>query len=195
MNAVADMDIVVALRHHVPIGFYAGSRILKKNLIGEHLRGIYVDDGRNVIDILSLGTRYDSETEMFTYSENWAEQDNREKVTREKRTEEEIRNLMNSINSDLSFTTETERDFQKVRLPTLSFGLWSTKHGIQHSYFEKSMRSQVLTMQRSSQAESSKVSILVNELVRRFEVMSDKLEVEEEKEIIDHFTVQLKSSG
>ena len=37
------------------------SRILKKNLIGEHLRGIFVDDGRNVIDILSLGTRYDSE--------------------------------------------------------------------------------------------------------------------------------------
>ena len=69
---------------------------------------------------------------MFTYSENWAEQDNREKVTREKRTEEEIRNLMNSINSDLSFTTETERDFQKVRLPTLSFELWSTKVGIQH---------------------------------------------------------------
>ena len=57
------------------------------------------------------------------------------------------------------------------------------------------MRSQVLTMQRSSQAETSKISILVNELVRRFEVMSDDLDVKEEIEILDHFVVQLRNSG
>ena len=102
---------------------------------------------------------------------------------------------MNSINKDLKFTTEVESDFEKLRLPTLSFELWSEESGIRHSYFEKGMRSQVLTMQRSSQAETSKFSILVNELVRRFEVMDDEVEINEEIEIIDHFSKQLRNSG
>ena len=42
------------------------------------------------------------------------------------------------------------------------------------------MRSQVLTQQRSSQGEKSKISILVNELVRRFEVIDDKIELKEQ---------------
>ena len=87
--------------------------------------------------------------------------------------------MMNSINKDLEFTTETEKDFNNHRLPTLSFELWSTENGIAHSYFEKEMRSQVLTMKRSSMPEQSKFSILVNELNRRFEVMSEDVTIEE----------------
>ena len=78
---------------------------------------------------------------------------------------------MNSISDDLEFTTETEDDFSKKRLPTLSFEMWSEKTGLRHSYFEKSMRSQIMTQKRSSQSEQSKVSILVNELTRRFDVL------------------------
>ena len=99
---------------------------------------------------------------------------------------------MNAINSDLRFTSESEEDFENGRLPTLSFQLWSEKQGNRHSYFEKEMRSQVLTQQRSSQGEKS---ILVNELVRRFEVIDDKIELKEQVEIIAHFTTQLKNSG
>ena len=40
-------------------------------------------------------------------------------------------------------------DFQNGRLPTLAFEIWSTKEGIRHSYYEKPMRNQVLTMKRS----------------------------------------------
>ena len=149
-------------------------------MIGEHLRGIYVDNGRNVLDILLDGTRYMPETKKFERREEWEKEDRESELTKRKRSEREYRKLMNSINSDLKFTTETESDFQKLRLPTLSFELWSEKSGIRHSYFEKQMRSQVLTMQRSSQAETSKFSILVNELVRRFEVMDERIEISEE---------------
>ena len=102
---------------------------------------------------------------------------------------------MNAINSDLRFTSESEEDFENGRLPTLSFQLWSEKQGNRHSYFEKEMRSQVLTQQRSSQGEKSKMSILVNELVRGFEVIDDRIELKEQVEIIAHFTTQLKNSG
>ena len=69
---------------------------------------------------------------------------------------------MNSINPDLEFTVEKESDFEKKRLPTLGFEMWLTKEKIRHSYFEKGMKSQVLTEKRSSQAENQKFAILTN---------------------------------
>ena len=81
---------------------------------------------------------------------------------------------MNSINSDIEFTTESECEFDNCR-----FEIWSTNEGISKSFFEKPMRSQVLTMKKSSMPENSKYSILINELNRRFEVMSQDITVEE----------------
>ena len=36
----------------------------------------------------------------------------------------EVSKLMNDINEDLKFTTETEEEFENRRLPTLSFEIW-----------------------------------------------------------------------
>ena len=102
---------------------------------------------------------------------------------------------MNSISSDLCNTTESEKDFQNGRLPTLSFKMWADIKGLRHSYYEKPMRSQILTMKRSSHSEQSKFSILVNELSRRFEVMDADISIEEKISIIDHYTQQLVNSG
>ena len=73
--------------------------------------------------------------------------------------------------------------------------MWCTKDGISHSYYEKPMRSHVLTKKRSSMPESSKFSILVNELNRRFEVMSNEISFEEKIAVIDKFTQQMVNSG
>ena len=43
--------------------------------------------------------------------------------------------------------------------------------------------------------EQSKFSILVNELNRRFEVMSDEVTIQEKIGVIDKFTQQLVNSG
>ena len=110
-------------------------------------------------------------------------------------TRTEVQCLMNDINEDLRFTTEIEDDFENKRLPTLSFEIWCGEDGIRHSYFEKSMRSQILTMSKSSQAENSKYSILVNELSRRFEMMDSNISAQEKIETVDHFTQQLVNSG
>ena len=95
----------------------------------------------------------------------------------------------------MKFTTEVEEDFDCLRLPTLSFEVWSNSNGIMHSYYEKPMRCQTLTGEKSSQSDQSKYSILVNELARRFEVMSESVTIEERISTIDHFTQQLKNSG
>ena len=142
-----------------------------------------------------MGTRFDADEMKFDWSEKRMVADQNNYICAKKLTETEILRAMNSINVDLQFTSETENDFDKKRLPTLSFELWSTSDGLRHSYFEKSMRSQILTMDKSSMPENSKFSILVNELNRRFEVMDDNIDEAEKVEIINHFTTQLKNSG
>jgi len=147
---------------------------LKSASLEELLRAIYVDDGRMIMRKLQLGMRYvDGATEVFKFDEKWLAEDTDNGLSRDAVTLREVGNLMNSISADLTFTTEIETDFSKGRLPTLAFELWSEKEGLRHSYFEKNMRSQLMTMKRSSQSEHSKFSILVNELSRRFEVLDD----------------------
>ena len=50
-------------------------------------------------------------------------------------------------------------------------------------------------MDRSSQAENGKFSILFNELSRRFEMMDTNISIEEKISTADHFTQQLGNSG
>ena len=169
--------------------------ILDMSNIEELLSGIYVDDGREILTKLKLGYRFEEDIKRFEWSVESEEKDREENISREALTEREVRKLMNMINSDLKFTTESERDFENKRLPTLSFEMWSNFGGISHSYYEKKMRSQVLTMKRSSQPENSKFSILVNELNRRFEVMSEDVLLEEKIEVVDKYCQQLVNSG
>ena len=53
----------------------------------------------------------------------------------------------------------------------------------------------MLTMERSSQSERSKYSILVNKLSRRFEMLDNNISTEERRNIVDHFCHQLLNSG
>ena len=83
---------------------------------------------------------------------------------------------MNKINDDLEFTLELCEDFNDGKLPTLSFALFAGKNGLQHTYFEKAMRNQILVMERSAIGRQQIMSIMSNELVRRLEVISTGLD-------------------
>ena len=76
---------------------------------------------------------------------------------------------MNAVNTDFKFTIELAEEFDDNRLPTLSFAFWPEENEIAHSYFEKTMRNQVLMMERSSIGQQAKVNIMSNELRRRLE--------------------------
>ena len=169
------------------------SRVIKKANIEELLSKIYVDDNRNVVKKLKPGLRFDETKREFRYESHWEEEDMRENP--DVRTKREILKAMNSINTDLKFTVETENDFASKRLPTLSFEIWSELDGIHHSYYEKEMRSQILTMKRSAQSEISKCAIVTNELHRRFLMMDRQISKEERIQKVNHFTIQLINSG
>ena len=167
--------------------------MLKRASIEELISKIYVDDNRAIIKKLKPGLRFDETSREFVFREEWIEEDRESEAGR--RTINEISKAMNSINEDLKFTMENEEDFVTKRLPTLAFEIWSEKEGVRHSYFEKEMRSQLLTMKRSSQSENSKLAILTNELNRRFLMMDSKIDNKENIEKVNHFCQQLINSG
>ena len=75
---------------------------------------------------------------------------------------------LNNINADLNFTSEIMEDFEDRRLPTLDFKMWLEKdQEINHTYFEKEMRTQLVIPRRSSIPERQKMNILSNEGNRR----------------------------
>ena len=53
---------------------------------------------------------------------------------------------MNAIIEDLTFTIEIPEEFPLNSLPTLDFVLWLEIWGINHSYFEKLMKTPYLLM-------------------------------------------------
>ena len=73
------------------------------------------------------------------------------------------RPAMNSINTDLSFTTESQEDFENERLPTLDFEMWLSQDGVRHSYFQKPMKTPLVQMERSGISYKQKFQILTNE--------------------------------
>ena len=105
--------------------------------------------------------------------------------------------ILNNINQDLQFTAETPAEFGNKRLPTLDFSIWLEKNGeINHSYFQKEMKTPYVIMKRSAMSQHSKVSILSNEIVRRLSNINHKMiPTKEIEEVVEVFICEMKTSG
>ena len=104
---------------------------------------------------------------------------------------------INSVNEDLVFTAEIPEEFEDNKLPTLDFFLWLEKNGyLNHSYFQKLMKTPLVLMQKSAMGDRQRYSILSNELNRRLSNTNNELvDKTEQHNIIEKFIQQLKSSG
>ena len=68
---------------------------------------------------------------------------------------------MNSVDEDLEFTVESQEEYENERLPTLDFAIWQEDMGtLNHSYFQKDMKSPYVIMSRSAMATQQKIQIL-----------------------------------
>ena len=92
---------------------------------------------------------------------------------------------------------ESEEDFPNKRLQTLDFEAWydAQEGAIKHSFFEKSMQTNLVIMERSAMGNQQKHSVLANDLVRRLSNMSQTLTITEYVAVIDKYTFKLKASG
>ena len=85
--------------------------------------------------------------------------------------------------------------FSDCKLPTLSFRLYLGEDGIEHTYFEKEMKNQVLLMKRSALGNQQIISIMTNELRRRLEVLGEGMPQHERNYVVNKYTKQLLNSG
>ena len=154
----------------------------------------YVDDGRQGSTVLRRGAIFDEEKKIFIHSDEQLREDNEKNEPDNMRMARICLPAMNSINSNLRFTTEAPEEFPKNRLPTLDFVLWMHEGLLYHSYFEKAMKMQYTILQRTAMSEHQKMSILSNELVRRLSTIHREVIEEEIEEVIEHYTTQLKNS-
>ena len=75
--------------------------ILKRSNIKELLAGLYVDDGRNLIEILKLGVRFCNISKSFKYKEEWELLDRESGLSGKDRPKLEVLNAMSSISPDI----------------------------------------------------------------------------------------------
>ena len=126
----------------------------------------YVDDGRQGGTVLRRGMRFCERDGQFVMSDEQLKQDEEKNEPDNVSMAKRCLPAMNSVNTDLIFTTEAPEDFKKQRLPTLDFVIWMVTGKLYHSYYQKEMNTQYTVMQRSAMSEHQKMAILINELVR-----------------------------
>ena len=159
------------------------------------LFGGYVDDGRQGSTALRRGMMFDQEQKKFIFDEEQKRIDDELNEPDNRRMARVCLPAMNSVNPNLTFTTECPEDFQGNRLPTLDFVLWMVRGTLFHSYYEKSMRLQYTILQRSAMGQHQKMAILGNELIRRLSNIHSAVLEEEIEPVVEHYIGQMKNSG
>ena len=176
-------------------------KILENSGLWVAMAGGYVDDGRKITSMLEKGSRFDENEKKFILDKGGLEEDARLEKVGESNNEFMARILikaMNSINKDLTFTTETPEHFEKERLPTLDFELWMEKETgkVHHSYFQKQMKTPFILMARSAMCNHQKIQINSNELTRRlFNINIESVDRKEIIEIVEQFIKEVNNSG
>ena len=174
-------------------------QILENSGIRVMLLAGYVDDGRQLSSCLPMGYRFLEQEKTFEFQEQAEQEDKKRKSQGESTNERMARILlpaMNSINNNLEFTVETPEEFEQERLPTLDFTLWQEQDGtINHSYYQKQVKTPYVIMARSSMSTQQKIQILSNELTRRIgNINILKNGTQEYMKVIEQFTQELKNS-
>ena len=180
--------------------------ILKKEMT-VYLAAFYVDDVRFVTNILEKGKRWSMRDKKFIYRDEWRLEDEAGSETDSRRTTTEVEKAMNSIFENIQFETEIPEDFLERKLPTLDFKMWMeeetgqeddrkrTRGKVMYSFFEKAMASPFCVMASSALSESSKISCLSQDLIRRMVNTSEMVGQEERDRIIERYISKLTVSG
>ena len=174
--------------------------ILDRSEVRTILLAGYVDDGRQGTTLLPEGMRFNKNENKFTSSTEAAIEDKKLREQGEAKNQRMARiclEAMNSINPDLEFTVESQEDFKNEKLPTLDFAIWQEEDGIiNHTYFQKEMKTPYVVMSKSAMSTQQKVQILSNELTRRmYSIRQDTNPQSEYNAVINQLTQELRTSG
>ena len=152
----------------------------------------YVDDFRAIMKAIKLGWRWNGKE--LEFREEWKTEDEREGLTKSRKTARVMNAMMDSIMKGMKFTMEIGEDFEDNTLPTLDTRLWIEEEQIRYSFYEKPMSNRQVVHNNSAMGENSKIASLSQELIRRLKNTSVEIDQGNIDEIINNFSVKLVSS-
>ena len=155
--------------------------------------GRYVDDIRLWLKAIKLGWRWDGKN--LTFKKEWQEEEEGQEMSRTRKTAEVVGQIMNSLSSHITITTETHEDFQSRTLPTLDTQLWMDEEKTKYIFYEKPMADKRVLDRRTAMSENGLVASLTQEVVRRCKNCSEDLPQEDKNQVLDQYTIKLLSSG
>ena len=151
----------------------------------------YMDDIRAILAPFKSGWRWVDGG--IKYCKRWEAED--QELTPIERTRRIIAGTMGVIEPFLTFTTETEEDFEGW-LPTLDTSIKVSKDNrIIFKFYEKPTNSNRTLDKRTALSENQKVTILAQEVIRRLGNTEDSLPKEDYVTILDRFSQKLYNSG
>ena len=152
----------------------------------------YMDDGRAALYRFKAGWRWTMG--RIKYCKRWEQEDmGLSGLEISKRI---LAGTMGGLEDYLTFTMETEEDFENGWLPTLDAELKvNLRNIIEYRFFEKPTNPNTVLHSRTAMAEDSKVRSLTNELIRRMLTTSRSTTKEARNKILDDMAQKMANSG
>ena len=174
-------------------------QILNKLEIKVHMLVFYVDDVRLGMQAIKPGWRWESSSQQLKFSKEWeAEEEHLDPTVK---TMMVLKDIMNSLERDMTFTAESHLDFEDLRLPTLDVNLWIQKPTqvgstpFRYTFFRKPMASRFLILEKSAMSWEAKKASLSQEVVRRMSNIQEEVQDKERIRVLEEFINLMKFSG
>jgi hypothetical protein len=151
-----------------------------------------LDDGRAVLHPIRAGWRWTGD--CLEYCKRWAMED--EGVTPLERTKRVLEATMAGLDTQLTFTMETEEDYKDNWLPTLDTNIRVEEDNkIVYKFYEKPMQNNTVLHKTTAMPEDNKIRCLSNDLIRRMLNTTELLEDNIRCKIVDDYAQKLFNSG
>ena len=164
-----------------------------------HMYLRYVDDTLIMCDSVAHGVKYDSRTNKLIWDQHTYELDQSNNTPHDLKTFQILKEIADSIDSDIQFEKDTPSMHPDNKLPCLDLKIWlvvdSPVPVVRHEFYKKPMSSKYLILSRSALSSSLKRSSLFQEGMRRLLNCSPGLEWEQNLEHLNQFSYSLMLSG
>ena len=169
---------------------------MKKLQIETMLAKNYVDDVTDVLVALDPGVRFDKDANKMVKVEELVEAD--QLVPEDARTMEELRKISNTVFECLQFTTDCPSSHQAAMVPVLDLQMFVEDGIVKYHFYEKPCASKLVIPESSAHSKKMKMSVLVEEGVRRMRNCSRRLGDSDWRvrtKILEGWSMKLRRSG
>ena len=166
-------------------------QLLTKLDIQEEIFGRYVDDETEGLAALEPGVKFDGRKLVF--DKDKVEEDSTKED--DLRTFEVLREIGNSIFDCIQFTIDVPSQNENGRLPVLDLNLRVVNDQFEHEFFEKPCTSEIVIPYTSAHSRKMKMSVLVEEGVRRLRNHTRGVEWERSRQVMEEWSRKLRRSG